>query len=378
MRGRRWAVDAGLAVAVLVVAQIAIVTAREVNSTPRTWFAYALGAAMAAPILVRRRWPVAELYAVSAVLLVFYAVGFPGFPPSLVLAVPLYDVVRSGKLWWALPVPVGFLSIGYAVSVRNGIPPLTGVAAFLPEVAVAAVAMLLGALMRSRQAYAEEVAQRLRQAELDREREAARQVAEERLRIARDLHDTVAHAMTTMTVQSAAALRLLGRDPEAAGAALQAIRTTGKDALAQMRSTLHVLRSAEPFAPQPDAGLDRLADLLDAVRAAGLEVDVKGAAPAVPGAVDRTAYRIVQEALTNVLRHAGPAARATLALAMSGQDLTIEVRDDGAGAAADASGGGHGVIGMRERAEALHGYLEAGPLPDGGYRVRAVLPLEAP
>jgi signal transduction histidine kinase len=286
MRGRRSAVDAGLAVAVLLVAQIAIVTAREVDSTPRTWFAYALGVAMAAPVLFRRRWPVGELYTVSVVLLVYYSVGYPGFPPSLVLAVPLYDTVRAGRLWWALPVPVGFLSIGYAVSVRKGLLPLEGVAAFLPEVAVAAVAMLLGALMRSRQAYAEEVAQRLRLAELDREREAARQVAEERLRIARDLHDTVAHAMTAMTVQSAAAMRLLDRDTAAAGQALRAIRSTGKDALAQMRSTLHVLRSTEPGTPHADAGLDRLPDLLDAVHAAGLRVDVDGPVPAVPAPVD--------------------------------------------------------------------------------------------
>lgn len=381
MRGRRMAVDAGLAVAVLAAAQIAIVTGREAQATPRDWLAYALGLAMAVPVLARRRRPVGGLYAVSAALLAFYAIGYPGFPPSLVLAVPLYDVARAGRLWWALPVPVAFLAAGFAVSMRRGSAPLDSVAVFLPEVAVAAVAMLLGALMRSRGAYAEEVRERLRLAELDREREAQRRVAEERLRIARELHDTVAHAVTTMTVQSGAALQLLDRDTSRAREALSAIRTTGKEALAEMRATLRVLRGDEPAAVAPPvggAGLGRLPGLLEAVRAAGLEVDLDGVVPVVPEPVDGAAYRIVQEALTNVLRHAGPAARARVRLSTTPQTLMVEVSDDGIGGGSTGNAAGHGVIGMRERAEALRGDLQAGPRPEGGYRVHAVLPLEVP
>jgi signal transduction histidine kinase len=378
MRGRQIAVDVALAAAVLAVAQIAIVTAREAQSVPRTWVAYALGVAMAAPVLFRRRWPIAALYAVGAVLLAFYSARFPGFPPSLVLAVPLYDAVRARRVWWAVPVPVLFLSIGFAVSVRKGSAPLDGVAAFLPEVALAAVAMLLGALMRSRHAYAEQVTLRLREAEADRERQAARLLAEERLRIARELHDTVAHAVTTMTVQSAAALQLLERDPNRAADALTAIRATGKDALAQMRATLQTLRSDEPTGSLPaGAGLERLANLLDAVRAAGLDVVVDGEVPALPAAIDAAAYRIVQEALTNVLRHAGPQAQARLTFTATAGQFTIDLTDDGTGIGSP-SAGGHGLIGMRERAAAVHGTLEVGPRPGRGYRVHAILPMEAP
>src|SRR5262249_7628525 len=134
---RGMAIDAGLALAVLIVAQIAIVTGRELHSTPRTWFAYGLGVAMAAPVLLRRRWPRAGLYAAAAALFVFYAMGYPGFPPSLVLAVALFDVAAAGRVWWALPVPAVFLSIGIAVTMRDGWGLLDTIAAFLPEIAIA-------------------------------------------------------------------------------------------------------------------------------------------------------------------------------------------------------------------------------------------------
>jgi signal transduction histidine kinase len=347
------AIDIALAVAVLAMAQIAIITGREAGATPRDWIAYALGVAMAAPILLRRSRPVIELYAVSAVLLVFYAMGYPGFSPSLILAVPLFDVTRAGRWRWALTPPIMFLSIGFAVSVRNGMPPLDSVAVFLPEIAVAVVAMLLGALMRSRKAYADESSER--------------RVAQERLRIARELHDTVAHAVTTITVQSGAALQLLDRDPPRAREALEAIRATGKSALAEMRATLQGWRGNE-------SGLDSLPRLLDAVRAAGLPIEVQGEVPSLPASISFAGYRIVQEALTNVLRHAGADASARLCLSTRPGTLIIEVSDDGQGGEGT---GGHGLKGMRERAEALQGRFEAGPRPGGGFLVRAQLPMEA-
>jgi signal transduction histidine kinase len=374
---RRWLIDIAVVAAVLAAAEIAIVTGREAGSVARDWFAYLLGVVMAAPLLLRRRSPWATLYVVSAALLLFYALGYPGFTPSLVLAVPLYESVLAGYLWWALPVPVAFLSAGYLVSVRRGAPPLDAVAVFLPSIALVAVAMLLGALVRSRRAYAAEVRVRLRQAEENQEREARRRVTEERLRIARELHDTVAHTITTITVQSGAALHLMDGEPGRAREALAAIRLTGKAALAEMRTTLNVVRAdGEPAAEADrDAGLDRLPDLLAAVRAAGLEVGFDGdlADQRLAGSVDHAAYRILQESLTNVLRHAGSPARAHVRLTWEPEWLAIEVSDDGIGAEAEAQSGGHGLAGMRERAERSGGHFQAGPRPGGGFQVWARL-----
>ncbi|MFC0004905.1 sensor histidine kinase [Micromonospora siamensis] len=375
---RPWLVDAAVTLAVLVVAEFAVVTGQEAGARPRDWFAYALGAAMAAPVLLRRRSPLVALYLAAGALLVFYAVGYPGFPPALVLAVPLYDAALAGHLWRVLPVPSFFLLTGGEVSVRRGLPPLDTVAVFLPQVAVVAVAMLLGALVRSRRAYAAGVRERLAQAEREREREAERRVTEERLRIARDVHDTVGHAIATITVQSAAALQLLDREPERAREALTAIRGTGKEALAELRATLGVLRGDDGGpATERDAGLHRLPDLLDAVRAAGLRVELDGDPGGVDlaGPVDHAAYRILQESLTNVLRHGGPLARAQVRLRTAPGTLAIEVGDDGPGAGPTAGdGGGRGLAGMRERVEALGGTFDAGLRPAGGFRVRATLP----
>lgn len=397
LRGRptlwRWTVDAGIALAVLVAAEIAIATGSEDGSVDRDWFAYLLGVAMAAPLLLRRRYPAAMLYAVSTALLLFYALDYPGFPPALVLAVPLYDATRAGRLWWAVPVPVFFLTVGaFVLIAHREMPPLELLAAFLPQATTLAVAMLLAALMRSRAAYATEVRHRLDQAERERELEARRLVTEERLRIARDLHDTVGHAIATITVQSAAALRLLDAEPERAREALVSIRGTGKAALAEMRATLGQLRSdgrPGPAGPdlrgrgpaERDMGLHRLPELLAAVRAAGLPVELNSelSGERLPAALDEVVYRIVQESLTNVLRHAGAAARAEVLLRAVPDSLCVEVRDDGVGAGAVGTpSGGRGLTGMRERVEALSGRFEAGPRPGGGFQVRAILPLNAP
>ncbi len=376
---RRWPVDAGLACAVLVAAEIAIVTGREAGSTPRDWGAYLLGVAMAAPVLARRRHPVAVLYAVTVVLLVYYTVGYPGFPPSLVLAVPLYDAVLAGKPWWAIPVPTVFLSIGMLVAMRHGMAPLDTVAVFLPEIAIAAVAILLGALIRSRHAYADEVRKQALRAEQERQRDAERLVVEERLRIARELHDTVAHAVATITVQSGAALHLIDAEPGRAREALTAIRATGKAALAEMRATLDVLRAGDGAGATSDrhAGLEEVPGLLAAVRAAGLEVTVTGdpAAGRLDGPADHAAYRILQESLTNVLRHAGSSARADVRITWAPDDVMIEVSDDGVGPVPATGSGGHGLAGMRERAGSVGGWLETGAGSGGGFRVRAHLPL---
>jgi signal transduction histidine kinase len=212
-------------------------------------------------------------------------------------------------------------------------------------------------------------------------------VAEERLRIARDLHDTVAHSMATITVQAGSALHVLGTGDEKVRGALLAIRETSKNVLREMRATLDQLRqgSRDGDGQITAGGMDRLPALRDAVTAAGAPVTiaVEGEQRPLPAAVDEVAYRILQESLTNVLRHAGPAARATVRLRYEPTALGIKVTDDGGGLAGSSgepssgagTAGGHGLIGMAERAAAVGGEVTAGPRDEGGFEVSARLPL---
>jgi signal transduction histidine kinase len=245
----------------------------------------------------------------------------------------------------------------------------------------AAGALLLGGSVRGRRAERAVMEERARHLVETREEEARRRVAEERVRIARDLHDSVAHSLTGISVQAGVGAHVLDERPEDARAALLAIKHASGEALAELRATLSMLRSNEAAPREPTAGLDRLPSLVKSSRAAGLPVDVviEGDARPLPPSVDTTAFRIVQESLTNVIRHAG-AARATVAVRHTAAGVEIEVTDDGRGAVdgtggADGGGGGHGLAGMRERVALLGGELYAGTRPSGGYRVRARLPL---
>jgi signal transduction histidine kinase len=210
-------------------------------------------------------------------------------------------------------------------------------------------------------------------------------VARERARIARELHDVVAHAISVTVVQARGGRAMLGRDEDAVRRALDAIEQTNTAALSDMRRLLAVLRDTDGpdegrAAPQPSlANLDRL---VEQVRGAGLpvEVEVTGDRSAVPPGVDLSAYRIVQEALTNALKHAGPGARARVRVAYLEDDLDVTVTDDGSGRDSFRDGGGHGLVGIRERVAVVGGRVEAGPSPDGGFVVAAHLPyaLETP
>jgi signal transduction histidine kinase len=203
---------------------------------------------------------------------------------------------------------------------------------------------------------------------------------EERRRIARELHDVIAHSITLMTVQAGAARLLLAEEPERAREPVLSVEETGRQALAELRRLLGMIRSGdgEPaLAPQP--GLARLDDLMGQARRAGLPVDlaVAGEPRALPPGLDLTAYRIVQEALTNARRHAGPA-RASVLVRYGIESLELEVTDDGRTAPTRSDGGGHGLVGMRERVALYDGTLEAGRRPEGGYAVRVRLPVERP
>jgi signal transduction histidine kinase len=408
-----------------VAAVMVVITAVELDSAvaagpgqrPLNALAYAFGAVVAIPILVRHRWPREALIGCSLLLLLFYATDRRNISPAPLLCLPLYDAAAAGALALAIIVPVFYMSVGFflvGATTHQSLASLTS--DFLPSVVVLLLAILLGDAVRSRRELAAETAERLRLAAEERDAEGARRVAEERLRIARELHDTVAHSMATITVQAAAALQVLGDGEAGPRDALRAIRETSKGALSDIRITLGGLRAGEALGGGADAasaaagadagaapgagGLDRLGALTDAVRAAGapVTVAVEGAAPALPAAVDHCAYRILQESLTNVLRHAGAAASVGIVLRYGPGVLDIEVTDDGSGApgtdgaAGDSgggdsgggdsgglgvAGGGHGLTGMAERVSALGGTVRAGPRASGGFEVIAQLPFGA-
>ncbi|MEU8787163.1 sensor histidine kinase [Streptomyces sp. NPDC048637] len=247
------------------------------------------------------------------------------------------------------------------------------------------LAWVLGDSMRTRRAYWAQLEERAARLEKEREAQSRIAVAAERARIARELHDVVAHNVSVMVVQADGAAYVLDAAPEQTRQALETISGTGRQALAEMRRLLGVLRTGEQpeggeYVPQP--GVEQLTDLMDQVRSAGLQVDfqVEGEPRELPSSVALTVYRIVQEALTNTRKHGGPDVRATVRLSYRDDDLDLLVEDDGRGAQRElydeggADGLGHGLIGMRERVGMVGGTLTAGPRPGGGFRVSAVLP----
>jgi signal transduction histidine kinase len=247
-----------------------------------------------------------------------------------------------------------------------------------------AAAWLLGHFAHNYRAYAARLEERTAELERAREELARRAVTEERLRLARELHDVVAHAMSVIAVQSGVGTHVADTQPKEAAKALVAIEATSRTALTELRRLLGVLRQEnEPqgaLAPVP--GLGDLDSLLAEAGKAGLAVrlQVHGTRPPLPAGVDLSAYRIIQEALTNVVKHAGPA-RAQVVIGYRDQEIRVEVTDDGRGTVTSVSDGrvgtGHGLIGMRERVQAFGGDLEAGPRPGGGFRVAARLPFAA-
>lgn len=240
------------------------------------------------------------------------------------------------------------------------------------------ITLLLGTFVRRRREQS--AAERAHVALLEEEREALTQaaIADERASIARELHDAVGHALNLVVIQAGAAQRIIASQPERAAEALSAIESASRHALSDMDRMLGILRepSLDGAAGETAPGLHRLDYLIEQTREAGLSVEkiVEGAPTRIPQAVDRSAYRIVQEALTNALRHAGPA-HAEVRVRYLRDALELVVTDDGAGSGASRNGGGRGLIGMRERVRLFSGELDAGPLPEGGFRVRARLPL---
>lgn len=242
------------------------------------------------------------------------------------------------------------------------------------------MAAAAGDAVRSRRAFVDAIRERAERAERTRDEEARRRVAEERLRIARDLHDVVAHHIALVNVQAGVASHVMDRRPDQAKEALAHVREASRSALNELRATVGLLRqSGDPEAPtEPAPGLAVLDELLATFRNAGLPVELARADDdgELPAAVDLAAYRIIQEALTNVQKHAGPDAKAEVSVVRVGRTVEITVLDNGVPQpATPADTGGHGLIGMRERVTALRGTLTAAPRYGGGFRVQAILPV---
>jgi signal transduction histidine kinase len=325
--------------------------------------------AMAVPLAFGTRRPLASAAAVSAVLAAWVLASVPSgsLMPLLMVMVAAFGVAARTPLRTALAggaMALASVWLIFATTDDNFANyAFTGV--------FVVGAWIGGRLVAGRQARAD-----THEARADRlEREQATAIAEERARIARELHDVVAHSVSVMVIQAQAAQH----DERQSGAALRSIEATGQQALVEMRRLLGLLRRADDelaLAPQPS--LRHLDHLAETVRQAGLPVElrVEGEPAALPPGVDLSAYRIVQEALTNALKHAGPA-RALVLVRYGPGELELEVSDDGAGAApARAGGGGHGLAGMRERVGVYGGVLESGRRPGGGYALRVRLPFE--
>jgi signal transduction histidine kinase len=324
-----------------------------------------------ATLAARRHHPVAVLWAVLAITVGYFLLGYPRGPVFISLIVAFVTAVMAGRrVAAAASLVVGYISFVWLVDVPGtGSAPSWGEA--LGVAAWLIVLFTVAEVARGRR-------ERATEATRAREEESRRRASEERVRIARDLHDVLAHNISLINVQAGVALHLMDDRPEQARTALTAIKQASNEALRELRSVLEILREGDEAAPRsPASGLARLDDLVARTRATGLHVvkQVDGTPNVLPREVDLAAFRIVQEALTNVTRHSG-ADRATVRLSYTEGDLTVQVDDDGMGRPAQAnSSGGRGLRGMRERVAALGGELEAGARPGGGFRVRARLPL---
>ncbi|MCU1454956.1 MAG: histidine kinase [Acidimicrobiales bacterium] len=342
--------------------------------------AITLAVGMALPLAFRRRHPAAVFSAVAAVAFVQWLSNIPVRPYDVAVLIALYSVAAYSEdrrlTLGAAVVTVGGAALAVARLNNDRLVP-----GMVAPLALTVVAIALGDDRRTRRAYfagLEERAERL-----ERERDALAEVAAsgERARIARELHDVVAHSLSVMVAQADGAAYTVSSDPHRAGRAMETVAETGRDAMTEMRRLLGVLRTtstAGDLVPQP--GVAEIPALVDNVREAGLPVELTVDGPEVdlPAGMALAAYRIVQEALTNTIKHSGPGATASVALHFAADELTVQVDDDGAGIRTpDHDGSGQGLAGMRERAAMYGGSVRVGPRPEGGFVVAAAFPFRS-
>ena len=385
----------GLVVAVMQV-QGTLAKPAEPGSRPLTdlgHLGYLLLIVSGLVLVARRRWPAPVFITAALASLAYYTIGFSNGPGWIALFVALYTLTAYGDGRRSLliaGVGITVLATGWLIAAAD-IEPRAAIGWVFFRIAASVMAAALGESVRSRRAVAAEALERARQAERTREEEARSRVDAERLRIAREVHDTVAHAIAIINVQAGVTAYLLDKRPEGAREALVTIEQTSAQALHEMRAVLGVLRDSDN-GRVPHPGLVQVNALTAMAREAGLDIklEVTSATTPLPSAVDHTAYRILQESITNVIRHVGPT-RVTVALDFGADVLEVRVADEGSrDAAGDDAGGpqppagtvnassaepGRGIVGMRERCGLLGGELTAGPRPGGGFEVKARLPL---
>ncbi|GAB2958732.1 sensor histidine kinase [Streptomyces heilongjiangensis] len=346
--------------------------------------------ALCLAVALRRRMPEKTLVLAALAGLAQLILDVPMIPADFAMLVVIYTVAADGARWASRFALAGGLCAAPLAQMRwqDQQTGMLGNAVLAVILTVPfALAWVLGDSLRTRRAYFAQLEERAARLEKEREAQAKVAVAAERARIARELHDVVAHNVSVMVVQADGAAYVLDAAPDQAKKALETISSTGRQALAEMRRLLGVLRTGEhqeggEYVPQPD--VEQIDDLVEQCRTAGLPVDFKieGTPRPLPSGVELTAYRIVQEALTNTRKHGGPNAGASVRLVYFDDGLGLLVEDDGKGAPHElyeeggVDGQGHGLIGMRERVGMVGGTLDAGPRPGGGFRISALLPLK--
>jgi signal transduction histidine kinase len=367
LRPPQYVTDSLLAIALAVPTVAGLVADESLEAPP--WLIGPLAAMTALPICARRYRPLAVFVVTGAAWLAILLAGVDTFAPGVLVATYTLAAhcerrvaLRAGLAALVVLAPANALSSG-RLHAEDAIPTLVALGA----------AWILGDNMRTRRAYYRELEEKAERLEREREESERRAAAEEQARIARELHDVIAHNVSVMVLQAAGGREVIDADPRRAGEALAAIEATGRDALAELRRLLGVAGDGgAAIAPQP--GLAHLGALVDQVRAAGLdaELEVEGDRSDVSAGVELSAYRVVQEALTNTLRHAF-ARHVWIFARCREHELEVEVLDDGAGPPA-ATSDGRGLVGMRERVALFGGDLETGPRLGGGFRVRARFP----
>ncbi|MFJ8194888.1 sensor histidine kinase [Streptomyces sp. NPDC096094] len=383
-------VDCFWALVLLGISVMSMAPQEEAQGTDTTALIVPFVLLLCVVIALRRRMPEKMLLLAVALGVGQVALDVSTMPADFALLVIVYTVAATGARWASRTALAMGLCAAPVAQMRwpmedTGIANNIAVAVF--QAVPFALAWVLGDSIRTRRAYFAQLEERAARLEKEREAQAKVAVAAERARIARELHDVVAHNVSVMVVQADGAAYVLDAAPDQAKNALETISSTGRQALAEMRRLLGVLRTGEheeagEYVPQPD--VQQIEDLVEQCRSSGLPVDfkVEGTPRQLPSGLELTAYRIVQEALTNTRKHGGPDAGASVRLVYFDDGLGLLVEDDGKGAPHELyeegglDGQGHGLIGMRERVGMVGGTLDAGPRQGGGFRISVLLPLK--
>ncbi|MEV5707333.1 histidine kinase [Actinoallomurus sp. NPDC052274] len=339
-----------------------------------------LAVVMCLPLIWRRRWPRAVFAFIALVALVQWLADINVALYDLAVPVALYTIAAQCVLRWALAALL-FAEIGMVLTVWRAVkqvPPQAQWSSASHRSVMIGAIWLFGLYVSTRRKYVLGLEERAERLERERDAKAEAAAADERARIAREMHDVIAHSISVMVIQADGASYAVDTDTTGTKKAIQAIGATGRQALMETRRMLGVLRESDgqsTLVPQP--GVDQLPDLVQQIRTAGLAVELAVSGESVPltAGLGLAVYRIVQEALTNVMKHAGPAATAHVALHYGDQAIEVRIRDDGRGATF-SDGRGHGLVGMRERAAVYGGQVRAEPAPGGGFEVVARLPVK--